>query len=130
MSRQGWLVLALALSLLVNVAALGFGVRMWQQTHRSFPALQGMTGTVTLPRQVRSDLASALAQNRDTVLPALKMVHQARVAAVQAATAQPFDRAKLESALTDLRLAVDKLMVAAQAVVVQRLAERSATTGG
>jgi uncharacterized membrane protein len=78
-----------------------------------------------LPRDVQRQLLEALARHRAELRPLLQSVQTARAAAVQAAQAQPFDRAKTEAALNDLRGAVDALMQAAQGIALDALASRS-----
>lgn len=119
MTGRTWLVVALALSLLLNAAALGAGLRLWHFRQE----VMGDLGAPGMSRTMRRDLGAALAIHRAELAPALAEVQAARAAAVAAAEARPFDRAAAEAALTRLRAAVDALMLAAQGVVLDRLAQ-------
>jgi hypothetical protein len=121
MTGRTWLVAALALSLLFNIAALGAGLRLWHLRQD----LRGAEAAIALPRDLQRDLVAALARHRADLAPALLAAQQARAAAVTAAMAQPFDRARAQAALDMLRHSLDQLMQAAEGVVLDRLAQRS-----
>jgi hypothetical protein len=117
MTGKTWLAIALAVSLLLNALALGAGIRLWHLK-------QELTGAnaATLPRATQRQLVVAMAHHRETLAPLLHAVQDARAEAVAAAEAQPFDRAKTETAMGDLRKAVDDLMLAAQGIALDSLA--------
>lgn len=120
----GWkvtaLVVVLAVSLLGNALAVGAGIRFYHTRQ----AMLGDSGGVTLPRPIRRELVAALVAHKADLRPALQAVRDARRAAVEAATATPYDAASASAALDALRAAVDQLMQKGQAVVLERLAAR------
>lgn len=123
MTGKTWLGIGLAVSLLFNMAALGVGVRLWQAREARMEA----SSQTPLSRPLQRQMLVALAQHRGELAPLLQDVRAAREAAVRAAEAQPFDRARTEAALTDLRAAVAALMEAAQIIVLDSL---QSTAGG
>ncbi len=111
----------LALSLLLNAAAIGAALRL----HKLRQTLTGGDDSLTLPPQIRADLRDALA-NAPDLKTDLARLQAARQAAVAAATATPFDRAQTEAALTALRGDVATLMEHGQQVVLDTLSARAA----
>jgi uncharacterized membrane protein len=121
----GWKSIALGavlgLSLLGNALALGAGLKLYHLRE----GLLGGGGGITLPTAERRALGAALAAHQGDLQPALHAVQAARGAAAAAILARPFDRARVATALDDLRLALDALMQQGQVVVLDDLARRN-----
>jgi uncharacterized membrane protein len=111
------LILALAASLLLNALALGAGLRLYQARQ----SMLGDSADITLPRDLRRDLGTALRDHADQMAPALKSVQDARRDAVLSITAQPYDPAAASQALDHLRTAMDGLMQGAQRIILTQL---------
>jgi hypothetical protein len=116
------LIAVLTVSLIFNALALGAALRLHQLR-------QGLTGgdaaALTLPREMRRDILSALADAPE-LKAGLARVQAARRAVVAAATATPFNPAEAEAAMTELRGEVTRLMEQGQAVILQDLTRRNA----
>ncbi|WP_339107617.1 hypothetical protein [Thioclava sp. GXIMD4216] len=112
------LICVLAVSLLGNALAIGAGLRLMSLRAQ----LTGPVGeAVIFPREIRRDLRDALAENRETLTPALQEVLKARARIVALGTAQPFDRAATEAAMGDFRRDLDALLDQLQPLVLDRL---------
>ncbi len=72
---------------------------------------------------MRADLRQALRDRSDLMLPPLRQTLQSRRALIAAITAAPHDRAVTEAAMNRFRADLDRLLQAAQVVVLDRLDE-------
>lgn len=117
------LIAVLAVSLLGNALAAGAVLRFRAlQSELLGPAAE----QALFPRAVRRDLRAALRENAETLRPALHRLAEDRAAVVAASTAQPFDRAALDAAMTKFRTDADAGIEVLQQVIGDRLEARAA----
>lgn len=116
------LIAVLAVSLLGNALTAGALLRF--KAMRS-ELLGPVAEDAVFPRQIRRDLRAALAENADTLRPALRDLARARAAIVTAGTAEPFERAEVDAAMAAFRSEADDTIAQVQAVVLEVLAARA-----
>ncbi|MBN9886641.1 hypothetical protein [Salipiger abyssi] len=116
------LIAVLAVSLLGNALTAGALLRF--KAMRS-ELLGPVAEAAVFPREVRRDLRAALAENADTLRPALHDLARARAAIISAGTAEPFDRAEVEAAMDVFRGEAEATIAQVQAVVLEVLAARA-----
>lgn len=106
----------LVVSLIGNAVAIGAALRLRALRND----LMG-TEAVQLPRETRAALRDAIKANRAELLPQLRALAQLRARIITDATTQPFDRAKLQAEMTELRTGIAALLVDTQAIVLDTL---------
>jgi uncharacterized membrane protein len=107
------------LSLLMNAAAIG----VWMRVHSLRDTLNGgSSGLAGLPREVRSELRGAMRSHRGEFVSALDRLGAARKAMFAAANARPYDAAKVEAAMADVRVATTALQEEGQKLLAEALA--------
>lgn len=106
----------LVVSLIGNAVAIGAALRLRALRND----LLG-TETVQLPRETRAALRDAIKAKRAELLPQLRALAQLRTRIIADATTQPFDRAKLEAEMNELRAGIAALLVDTQAIVLDTL---------
>jgi uncharacterized membrane protein len=123
--RRSWgrivLIAVLALSLLGNALTLGGLLRLRELRETLVGA---GTEAITLPEALRQDLRAALRDRRADLMPALREVLLSRRALIAAMTAQPHDRTATDAAMTAFRADIDRLLAAAQPILLDRLDDR------
>lgn len=117
------LIAVLAVSLLLNALAAGAALRAYRLRSE---ILGPDVATALFPREVRRDIARAVAARGEPLKTAVRSVVEARKTVVAAAIARPFDRAATETAMAELRIRADAALAEAQGVVLDALTERAA----
>ena len=123
--RRSWsrivLIAVLALSLFGNAMALGAYLRLRELRE----SLVGRgTEAIALPEPMRQELRAALRERKTELEPALRDLALARRALIAAISAEPYDRATTEAAMTDFRADIDGLLSGAQVILLDYLDNR------
>jgi uncharacterized membrane protein len=109
-----WLIVAL--SLLANAIVLGLFLRFGEL--RS--ALNGGGGGFAdLPPEIKQEFRTTLRENRDTLRDPVRALGDARRRLFDTAAARPYDRAAVQAALEDVRVASAALQLAGQDLLLQ-----------
>jgi hypothetical protein len=74
-------------------------------------------GARAFPRELRREIGGQLGRHRDELRAALEEVRDARRRMFAVMAAEPFDRAALDAAFTDVRAATDRLQLLGQDLV-------------
>ena len=105
--RNRWLIAALVLSIVVNLALAGFAVGRMTRDFAPFPGFDPMVGVVRLVRFLDEDRRRAVVgdlwERRRELRPALRAIRGAQRDVTAALTAEPFDEAALREALEAFR---------------------------
>jgi uncharacterized membrane protein len=116
------LIVVLVLSLMGNALALGALYRL-REARSAFMGPEA--AAARLPDDLRRDLRRALRAEGRELLPLLRQMGSARAAIIATLSADPFDRAAADAAMTRYRTALDALLDRAQVVVLDRMETRS-----
>lgn len=117
------LIVALAMSLLLNALALGTALKL---RHMRQSLLGDDVASLILPRDLRNDLRAALIANSNDLKAGLAKVVAAREQVVSQSIAHPFDPGATEAAMTALREEATSLMAQTQRIILQELSRRAA----
>ena len=106
MNKFRWLAVALAASLLINLVLVGFMAGRYSSAELrrpTFDPMLGMRGAAGfLSKERRAELKPQLRQFRSAA-PSLKRLRGTQRTLLDAVTADPFERERLERALVDFR---------------------------
>lgn len=129
MRSNKWLILALVLSLGVNIALVGFmagRASQGLQFRHVDPTVGFMRGFQELDEQRREELRPLLREHFRAVLPSLWQMRGAHRELHQAVLAEPFNAAALETVLADLRRHLGESQEVGHAALVRLATELSA----
>lgn len=105
--RNKWLIAALVVSMVVNLALAGFTVGRMTRDFAPLPGLDPMVGVVRLVRFLEEDrrreVVGDLWERRRELRPSLRAIRGAQRDVAAALTAEPFDEAALRGALEGFR---------------------------
>ena len=105
--RNRWLIAALVVSIVVNLALAGFIVGRMTRDFSPMPGLDPLVGVVRLVRFLdddrRREVVGDLWDRRRELRPSLRAIRGAQRDVVGALTAEPFDEAALREALGAFR---------------------------
>lgn len=105
--RNRWLIAALVVSLVVNLALAGFIVGRMTRDFSPMPGLDPLVGVVRLVRFLdddrRREVVGDLWDRRRELRPSLRAIRGSQRDVVAALTAEPFDEAALRGALEAFR---------------------------
>lgn len=110
-------------SLLANAVVLGLAWRAgeWREI-----ANGGTAGFADLPQPIRAEFRAVLRDNREALMSPLADLGDARRAMFEAAAARPYDRARVEAAMTRVREASAALQIEGQKLLLQAFDQAAA----
>jgi uncharacterized membrane protein len=118
-----WVVLGA--SLLANAVVLGLILRFGAFSDGTAGQRSAWT---SIPAEVRAEVRAELVANRQELRLLVSDLRQARAAMLEAATARPFDRAKVEAEQARVRSATEALQLRSQDVMLNAFEKASKTT--
>jgi uncharacterized membrane protein len=115
-----WLVWGLVVSVAFNLFLAGFvGTRLWQERQNDVPLGPLARVMHHLPRETREQVRDKVDAVRPQLREAARELRQARGRAMNALTAEPFDRAAADTAFADVRRRSERMSAIYQSAMIE-----------